>query len=1442
MKKQILTAVVLAGLSFAAMAQKFFEPVTFTGGFPPFGTSYTARIDGGFTETFATGDWTTDWTNWYPNKVNYSSSYTESISGDISADKSISGVVELVGTVHVKNGATLTIAAGTIIRAGLGATLIISKGAKINAVGTRANPIVFTSNKGVDLRSPGDWAGVLIIGNSQVNTSNGTRQYEALPSDPLASYGGGRGAELNLAENSGEMRFVRIEFAGYNYLPDQELNGLTFGAVGSGTRINFVQVSYARDDSFEWFGGTSNHKYLVAFAGVDDDFDMDEGYAGNVQFILGVRNPSVFETAAGGTSNGFEHDNNTGLGSASAVVPGNNNPAPNTAPFISNATLIGPWANGAPTPGNKFGRGMEMRSAVATSVYNSVVMGYNTLAQLVHPTPTITPSIGLRLQNTPGITPAEYVNTHLIAVNTGSGFAFTGSTSNEPTPVISLSNYFTTNGNSTKSGFQTTAIFESVVTNFSTLATGISYAPKTSSFLAGVAASFPNLIAPKTADAATLASQPFGSVSKSSVAFGTKQVGETFTGNTFNVSFVNLTGAGVSVTSSSADFTATYAATNSVSGIVTVKATKTTAGSSNGTIIVNFGDARVSNISVSGFAMLVAPAAPILNVDAAALSFAALESTSSATYSSNNQQIAISGRNLASSVTVTAPSGYEVSLNSAPGGYASSLVIPVAANKTVSANVYVQLKSTVSGSNAGTLTIVSGSASTSVALSANTAAAIVTGTSITTDVFTGQVVSTVGTGSFSVRGDRLPTSIDIVPNTPNIELSLIGANGPWSSMVTLTTSGRITATGSNIWARFIGTTNPTTNGVQVGTISVSGVGQVIPMSIRLNAPGSIQSNYILTDASSPLITALGFGFNTKLRSTPFLYKANGNALIGQVSILGTNIATLRANSLISTNTFNTSITFAGTIMSDMSSAEITGTGTAFTAALFPKGLPLHFADGSLIGYVNSVTNSSILGLNAMAMVTSATGTSYGTSAIFYRRSQATISNSAGSPIAFTPTSFTAGVPNPVAIVTTLTGDNHDGPVNVGINPLLSASGYMFEVYLGTPTTFSGNSFSVIAPVADNGQLNQAITIRYVPNNITLLSLPALNVNAAHSTELLVLGNNRQLSAGTSSSDPRATLAINLRGNSQSGLTVSKTTLSKFVTYKGVASGFQKFNLSGLRVVKNVTITAPARFQLSTSSNFVGATNTLILPASVTGLTPSIDINVRYVRADVGADNGTISLFTEGIAPISVDVSGESIGFTSFLNLVSENNSSTISFIGTTMTTVSGKDLTGDVTITVSSGFGISHTQGGAPMSSITLSPNPFDFGDLANTVLYVTNSNPATATGMGTLSAMSAGATSVDITLLNAVKPTTSIEEAKVESKITLYPNPTEENATLAVEFSETQKINVDIYSITGTVVSSFADTVSNLTTYPVTGLSKGIYIVKVSSSKSVKTIKLIVQ
>ena len=130
-------------------------------------------------------------------------------------------------------------------------------------------------------------------------------------------------------DNSGVMRYVRIEFGGYPYALDNEINGLTLGSVGRGTTIDHIQISYTGDDSFEWFGGTVNCKHLVAYHGWDDDFDTDNGFSGRLQFLLGVRDPKIADQS---NSNGFESDNNA---SGSTQEP-------YTTAVFSNVTVIGP--------------------------------------------------------------------------------------------------------------------------------------------------------------------------------------------------------------------------------------------------------------------------------------------------------------------------------------------------------------------------------------------------------------------------------------------------------------------------------------------------------------------------------------------------------------------------------------------------------------------------------------------------------------------------------------------------------------------------------------------------------------------------------------------------------------------------------------------------------------------------------------------------------------------------------------------------------------------------------------------------------------------------------------------------------------------------------------------------------------------------------------------
>lgn len=182
------------------------------------------------------------------------------------------------------------------------------------------------------------------------------------------------------ADNSGILSYVRIEFAGYPFQKDKEINGLTLGSVGSGTTLDHIQVSYSNDDSYEWFGGTVNAKYLIAYHGWDDDFDTDNGYSGNVQFGLVVRDSRIADTSQ---SNSFESDNNA---SGSDVNPF-------TSATFSNITFVGPKMDGSfknntdyinggnmnPNNGSalgKFQAAMHIRRNSRLNCVNSLAIGY----------------------------------------------------------------------------------------------------------------------------------------------------------------------------------------------------------------------------------------------------------------------------------------------------------------------------------------------------------------------------------------------------------------------------------------------------------------------------------------------------------------------------------------------------------------------------------------------------------------------------------------------------------------------------------------------------------------------------------------------------------------------------------------------------------------------------------------------------------------------------------------------------------------------------------------------------------------------------------------------------------------------------------------------------------------------------------------------------------
>lgn len=279
-------------------------------------------------------------------------------------------VYKLRGLVYVTNGAILTIEPGTKIVGELNRQggLIITRSCKIIADGTADKPIVFTSEASSPVR--GDWSGLVILGNAPTNASfNGVQGVGEIEggvnnSDGLGLYGTPVTQLQNPVDNSGILRYVRIEYAGYAFLPDKEINGLTFGGVGSGTIVDNVQVSYANDDSFEWFGGTVNCKHLISFRTLDDDFDTDNGFAGKVQFGISLRDSVVADIS---NSEAFESDNDA---NGSAFTP-------QTSAVFSNMTVMGPKATLANNGNTTYFRwAAQIRRNSSISIFNSIIMGY----------------------------------------------------------------------------------------------------------------------------------------------------------------------------------------------------------------------------------------------------------------------------------------------------------------------------------------------------------------------------------------------------------------------------------------------------------------------------------------------------------------------------------------------------------------------------------------------------------------------------------------------------------------------------------------------------------------------------------------------------------------------------------------------------------------------------------------------------------------------------------------------------------------------------------------------------------------------------------------------------------------------------------------------------------------------------------------------------------
>lgn len=259
------------------------------------------------------------------------------------------------GQVFVRSGAVLTIEPGTVIfgdKASKG-TLVIDKGGKIIADGTAAAPIVFTSGQPAGTRDRGDWGGLVILGNAPVNQPDPA--IEGIT--PAVIFGG-----TNNADNSGILKYVRVEFAGIELTPNNETNSITLGGVGSGTQMDYTQVSFGGDDGFEWFGGSINSKHLVAFAMWDDCFDVDFGFTGKVQFGVTIGYGSYADQSG---SNIFETDNGPNDNLTTLITTG----------VFSNITGVGPKITNTQSINGNYQHALDLRRRTALTIANSAFVG-----------------------------------------------------------------------------------------------------------------------------------------------------------------------------------------------------------------------------------------------------------------------------------------------------------------------------------------------------------------------------------------------------------------------------------------------------------------------------------------------------------------------------------------------------------------------------------------------------------------------------------------------------------------------------------------------------------------------------------------------------------------------------------------------------------------------------------------------------------------------------------------------------------------------------------------------------------------------------------------------------------------------------------------------------------------------------------------------------------
>ena len=308
---------------------------------------------------FAPGgdDWTAGWTNFDAEPTNdcpaLADRETVEISGQIteSATWDCTKKPVLNDLVFVNADVTLTIEKGTWILGDAGSAFIVTRGGKLITNGTADAPVVFTSiNATTDNPSrAGDWGGLVLLGKAPINVEENA--IEGIdPANPAVPEDGNKYGGSDETHDCGQLKYTRVEYAGFELTTDNELNGVTLGGCGTATTVDYVQVHEGLDDGIEIFGGAPNLKYVVLSNIQDDSLDWDQGFHGKIQFLVAKQSDADAD-------NGFEADN----------LKANNDATPRSMPTIYNATLLGSEAGS---------NGMVLRRGTWGVLKNFIISGF----------------------------------------------------------------------------------------------------------------------------------------------------------------------------------------------------------------------------------------------------------------------------------------------------------------------------------------------------------------------------------------------------------------------------------------------------------------------------------------------------------------------------------------------------------------------------------------------------------------------------------------------------------------------------------------------------------------------------------------------------------------------------------------------------------------------------------------------------------------------------------------------------------------------------------------------------------------------------------------------------------------------------------------------------------------------------------------------------------